>query len=239
MGKEPNAPARPCDNASARHSAIQVAALAVVADHSGMSKVVPFKARGVRVALREGLENRQPMRFQRDRVQPGMIHGFVVGLSPDFCLIAEVGDSLRFDGYLAVAISDLSLVELDPASEFVLKALALRGESLQAPAGFDLTDWVSIARSAAAQAALISVNMVEDDEGEISYVGQLVGVESDALIMREVDPNADWYPDTGAYEFELIGSVGFGTGYLDALWQVAGSPADPLKPRSPMSDRLH
>lgn len=204
-----------------------------------MSKVVPFKARGVRVALREGLESREPMCFQRDRVQPGVIHGFVVGVSPEFCLIAEVGDSLRFDGYLAVAISDLSQVEVDPAASFVLKALALRGETLQAPADFELTDWVSIARSAAAQAALISVNLVEDDEGEISYVGQLVNVESDALIMREVDPNADWYPDTGAYEFELIGSIGFGTGYLDALAQVAGSPADPLKPRSPMSDRLH
>lgn len=204
-----------------------------------MTKVVPFKARGARVALREGLESREPMCFQRDRVQAGVIHGFVVGLSPEFCLIAEVGDSLRFDGYLAVAIRDLSQVEVDPAASFVLKALALRGETLQVPGDFDLTDWVTIARSAATQAALISVNLVEDDEGEISYVGQLVNVESDALIMREVDPNADWYPDTGAYEFELIGSIGFGTGYLDALAQVAGSPADPLKPRSPMSDRLH
>ncbi len=228
-----------CDNATALRSAIQVAAGVVVPDHSGMTKVVPFKARGVRVALREGLESRQPLRFQRDGMQPGMIHGFVVGMSREFCLIAEIGDSLRLDGYLAVAIGDLSLVELDPAADFVIKALALRSETLNVPADFKLDDWASIAGSAATQGALISVNMVEDDEGEISYVGQLAGVESDALIMREVDPNAEWYPDTGAYEFELIGSIGFGTGYLDALWQVAGSPADPLKPRAPVSDRLH
>ena len=97
-----------------------------------MSKVVPFKARGVRVALREGLENRQPMRFQRDRVQPGMIHGFVVSLSPDFCLIAEIGDSLRFDGYLAVAISDLSLVELDPAATKARSAMSASSLALRA-----------------------------------------------------------------------------------------------------------
>lgn len=204
-----------------------------------MTKVVPFKSRGVRVLLREALESRSPMRFQRDRVQAGMIHGFVVGLSREFCLIAEVGDALRFDGYLAVAITDLSLVEADPAADFVVKALALRGEVLQVPESFDLEDWATIARSAAARASLISINMVEDDEGEISYVGQLVGVEADALILREVDPNADWYPDTGAYEYEAIGSVGFGTGYLDALWQVAGSPSNPLKPRAPASDLLH
>lgn len=229
----------PCDTVAALRSAIQVAAAGVVADHSGMSKVVPFKARGVRVLLRESLESRQPLRFQRDGMQPGMIHGFVVGMSPEFCLIAEIGDSLRLDGYLAVAIVDLTLVEVDPAAEFVLKALALRGEVVSTPANFKLDDWSSIAASATAQAALISVNMVEDEEGEVSYVGQLADVESDALIMREVDPNAEWYPDTGAYEFELIGSIGFGTGYLDALWQVAGSPADPLKPRAPVSDRLH
>ncbi|HUD43189.1 MAG TPA: hypothetical protein VMR06_14455 [Dokdonella sp.] len=204
-----------------------------------MNTVVPFKARGIRAALREGLENRIPMRFQRERIHPGVIHGFVIGLSRDFCLIAEIGDALRFDGYLAVAITDLSLVENDPAAEFVLKALALRGEQLSVPDGFRLEDWVGIARSAAACAPLLSINMVEDEEGEISYVGQLVDVESDALVLREIDPNASWYPDTGAYEFEAIGSIGFGSGYLEALWQVAGTPADPLTPRAPASDSLH
>ncbi|ANB16607.1 hypothetical protein [Dokdonella koreensis] len=204
-----------------------------------MSTVVPFKARGIRAALREGMESRIPMRFQRERIHPGVIHGFVIGLSRDFCLIAEIGDALRFDGYLAVAITDLSLVESDPAAEFVLKALALRGEQLTVPEGFGLEDWVGIARSAAACAPLLSINMVEDDEGEISYVGQLADVEADALVLREIDPNASWYPDTGAYEFEAIGSIGFGSGYLEALWQVAGTPADPLSPRAPASDSLH
>src|SRR5690606_26078765 len=157
------------------------------------------------------------------------IHGYVVGLSREFCLIAEVGDAMRFDGYIAIAIADISSLETDPSREFVDKALALRGETLVIPDGFRLDDWASIAQSAAALAPLISVNMVEDDEGEISYVGQFEGVERDAIVLRELDPNAQWYPDTGAYEFEAIGSIGFGSGYLDALWQVAGSPADPQR----------
>lgn len=221
------------------HSHKTVAERRQVDDHSAMSTVVPFKARGARAILREAMESRMPMRFQRDRVQAGIIHGFVVGLSREFCLIAEVGDSLRFDGYLAVAIGDLSLVETDPAAEFVQKALALRGEMLNVPPGFDLDDWATIARSAATCSELISINMVEDDQGEISYVGQLADAESDALILREVDPNAEWYPDTGAYEYDAIGSIGFGTGYLDALWQVAGNPSDPLQPRAPATDLLH
>ncbi|MEO7063720.1 MAG: hypothetical protein ABI082_08125 [Dokdonella sp.] len=204
-----------------------------------MNTVVPFKARGARAELRDALDQRIPMRIQRNRLQPGVIHGYVAALSRDFCLIAEVGDAMRFDGYIAIAIADISALEADPSREFVDKALALRGEQLQVPADFQLDDWASIARSASACAPLISVNMLEDNDGEISYVGQLVSTEASALILRELDPNAEWYPDTGDYEFEALGSIGFGSGYLDALWQVAGVPADPLAPRAPMSDTLH
>jgi hypothetical protein len=204
-----------------------------------MSTVVPFKARGVRAELREALDQRIPLRVQRERLQPGVIHGYVVGLSRDFCLIAEVGDAMRFDGYIAIAVSDISALEHDPSREFVDRALALRGEQLLVPVDFKLDDWATIAQSAAAAAPLISINMVEDEEGEISYVGQLAAIEANALVLRELDPNAQWYPDTGGYEVEAIGSIGFGSGYLDALWQVAGSPGDPLASRKPQSDSVH
>lgn len=204
-----------------------------------MTTVVPFKARGVRAELQRALDERAPVRIHRERIQPGVIHGYVVGLSRDFCLIAEVGDAIRFDGYIAIAVADISALDADPAREFVDRALALRGETLKIPQDFGLADWAAIARSAAAAAPLISVNMIEDDEGEISYVGQLVDADANAVVLRELDPNAAWYPDTGAYEFEAIGSIGFGSGYLDALWQVAGAPGGPLSPRVPASDTVH
>ncbi len=204
-----------------------------------MTTVIPFKARGVRAELQRALDERAPVRIHRERIQPGVIHGYVVGLSRDFCLIAEVGDAIRFDGYIAIAIADISALDADPAREFVDRALALRGETLKIPQDFGLADWAAIARSAAAAAPLISVNMIEDDEGEISYVGQLVDADANAAVLRELDPNAAWYPDTGAYEYEAIGSIGFGSGYLDALWQVAGAPGGPLSPRVPASDTVH
>jgi hypothetical protein len=204
-----------------------------------MTTVVPFKARGARAELQRALEERVPVRIHRERIQPGVIHGYVVGLSRDFCLVAEVGDAIRFDGYIAIAVADISTLEADPAREFVDRALALRGETLQIPQDFGLDDWAAIARSAAAVAPLISVNMLEDEEGEISYVGQVVEIDTGAIVLRELDPNAAWYPDTGAYEFEAIGSIGFGSGYLEALWQVAGTPGGPLSPRVPASDTVH
>ena len=136
-----------------------------VSDHTPMTTVVPFKARGARAELREALEQRIPLRIRRERLQPGVIHGYVVALAREFCLVAEVGDAMRFDGYVALAIADISAIEADPSRAFVDRALALRGEELRVPEGFQLEDWPAIARSAMACAPLISVNMIEDDEG--------------------------------------------------------------------------
>lgn len=201
-----------------------------------MTNIVQFKARGPRAYLREAMEQRIPLRVRREGIDAGWIHGFVVDLSAEFALIAEVADAMRFDGFLVLALSDVTEAEEDPSRDFVEKALTLNGEQLRAPSGLRLDDWGSVARSAASIAPVISVNMLDDESGEASYIGKLEGLEGDALILREIDPNARWYPDTGAYEFAEIGSIGFGTAYMDTLYRVAGAPNDPLEPRAQRTD---
>jgi len=201
-----------------------------------MTNIVPFKARGPRAYLREAMEQRIPARLRREGIDSGWIHGFVADLSAEFALVAEVADAMRFDGFLVVALSDVTEAEEDPSREFVEKALTLNGEQLRAPVGLRLDDWASVARSAASVAPIISVNMLDEESGEASYIGKLEGIEGDALVLREIDPNARWYPDTGAYEFAEIGSIGFGTAYMDTLYRVAGAPGGPLEPRAQRTD---
>lgn len=201
-----------------------------------MTNIVQFKARGPRAYLREAMEQRVPLRLRREGIDVGWIHGFVADLSAQFVLMAEVADSMRFDGFLVIALADVTEAEEDPSREFVEKALALNGEALRAPAGLRLDDWATVARSAASIAPVISVNMLDEETGEASFIGKLEGFESDALVLREIDPNARWYPDTGAYEYAEIGSIGFGTAYMDTLYRVAGAPGDPLEPRAQRTD---
>jgi hypothetical protein len=195
--------------------------------HRDESNVVQFRGRGVRAQLREAMDARVPLQLARERIAPGWVHGYVIGLSSEFCLVAEVSDAMRFDGFLVVAVGDVSAVEQDPGSEFVEKALQLNDESIPALPDFKLGDWQSIAESAAAQTPLVSLNMLDEGTGEVSYIGRLAGSESDALVLQEVDPNAHWYPDTGAYEFAGIGSIGFGTQYMLLLARMAGTPPIP------------
>ena len=204
--------------------------MATIKHHRENSNVVQFRGRGARAQLREALEARAPVRVLRERISPNWVHGLVVALSAEFCLVAEVSDAMRFDGYLVIAIGDVSAVEEDPGREFVEQALALNEETLPPLSEIRLDDWQTIAESAAALTPLISLNMLDDETGEVSYVGRLVGHEHDALVLQEVDPNAKWYPDTGAYEFQGIGSVSFGTAYMLMLAQVAGVPPVPQAP---------
>ncbi|MBS0591170.1 MAG: hypothetical protein JSR65_11120 [Proteobacteria bacterium] len=197
------------------------------------NNVVQFRGRGARAQLREAYEGRVPVRIMREKISPGWTHGYVIAMSAEFALVAEVSDAMRFDGFLAIAMSDVSHIEEDPGREFVEKALKLNEEALPQMEGIDLTDWQTIAQSAAAQTPLIALNMLDDtDAGEMSYVGRLTGAEPDALILQEIDPNANWYPDTGAYEFPAIGSIAFGTAYMLLLARLAGVPPIPLPPEA-------
>lgn len=194
--------------------------------HHREGNVVQFRARGSRAQLREALESHMPVQIARERVSPAWIHGYVIDLSAEFCLIAEVSDAMRFDGFLVVAVGDISAVEQDPGREFVEQALLLNDQQIPQLPSIKLDDWQAVAESAASETPLISVNML-DEEGEVSYIGRLTGAEPDALILQEVDPNATWYPDTGAYEFPGIGSIGFGTAYMLLLARIAGAPPVP------------
>jgi hypothetical protein len=201
--------------------------MATIKHHRDNSNIVQFRGRGARAQLREALEARAPVQLARERVTPAWTHGYVIGLSAEFCLVAEVSDAMRFDGFLAIAVGDISAVEQDPGREFVERALALNDETLPELPGFKLDDWQAIAESAATHTPLVSLNMLDEEDGEVSYIGRLTGAEHDALVLQEVDPNAHWYPDTGAYEFAGIGSIGFGTAYMLLLARIAGAPPVP------------
>src|SRR5450755_2474950 len=136
--------------------------------HHREGNIVQFRGRGVRAQLREALDARAPVQLARKRVSPGWIHGYIIGLSAEFCLVAEVSDAMHFDGFLVIAVSDVSTVEQDPGREFVEKALQLNGATIPELPGFRLDDWQAIAESAAAQTPLLSFNMLDEEDGEVS-----------------------------------------------------------------------
>ncbi|HEX4480293.1 MAG TPA: hypothetical protein VH082_05755 [Rudaea sp.] len=197
-------------------------------NHHREGNVVQFRGRGARAQLREAMESRTPVRVAREQLSDAWVHGFVIAMSAEFCVVAEVSEAMRFDGFVVIAAGDVTTVEHDPGRAFVEKALELNGEKLPALPHLVLDEWANIAKSAATENPLISLNMLDEGDGEVSYIGRLTGTVHDALVLQEVDPNAKWYPDTGEYEFAGIGSISFGTRYMHLLAQIAGGPPVPV-----------
>jgi hypothetical protein len=135
--------------------------MATIKHHRSDTNVVQFRGRGVRAQLREALEARAPIRVLREKIAPNWVHGHIIGLSAEFCLIAEVSDSMRFDGFLAIAVGDVTAIEEDPGREFVERALALNEETIPVLPEIRLDDWETIAETAAAITPLISLNMLD------------------------------------------------------------------------------
>ena len=197
-------------------------------NHHREGNVVQFRGRGARAQLREAMESRTPVRVAREQLSDAWVHGFVIAMSAEFCVVAEVSEAMRFDGFVVIAAGDVTTVEHDPGRAFVEKALELNGEKLPDASYLKLDEWASIAMSAATEHPMISLNMLDEGDGEVSYIGRLTGTVSDALVLQEVDPNAKWYPDTGEYEYAGIGSISFGTQYMHLLAQIAGAPPVPV-----------
>jgi hypothetical protein len=197
-------------------------------NHHREGNVVQFRGRGARAQLREAMESRTPVRVAREQLSDAWVHGFVIAMSAEFCVVAEVSEAMRFDGFVVIAAGDVTTVEHDPGRAFVEKALELNGEKLPQLPHLVLDEWANIAKSAATENPLISLNMLDEGDGEVSYIGRLTGTVHDALVLQEVDPNAKWYPDTGEYEFAGIGSISFGTRYMHLLAQIAGGPPVPV-----------
>jgi len=196
--------------------------------HHSEGNVVQFRGRGARAELREAMDSRTPVRIAREQITDGWVHGFVVAMSAEFCVVAEVSEAMRFDGFVVIAAGDVSTVEHDPGRAFVEKALELNAETIPDASFLKLDEWATIAQSASTEHPMISLNMLDEGDGEVSYIGRLTGTVHDALVLQEVDPNAKWYPDTGEYEFAGIGSISFGTQYMHLLAQIAGGPPVPV-----------
>ena len=197
-------------------------------NHHREGNVVQFRGRGARAQLREAMESRTPVRVAREQISDAWVHGFVIAMSAEFCVVAEVSEAMRFDGFVVIAAGDVTTVEHDPGRAFVEKALELNGEKMPDASYLKLDDWAGVALSAATEHPMISLNILDEGDGEVSYIGRLTGTVSDALVLQEVDPNAKWYPDTGEYEFAGIGSISFGTQYMHLLAQIAGVPPVPV-----------
>jgi hypothetical protein len=192
---------------------------------SDMGKIIQLKTTGQRASLREAQEQRQLVRLWREDLEHGSFCGYVGGVGREFFLLWVIGDGISYDGMYVMRHRDVSELEApDKHSNFLEKALALKGIEPTPPVDFPLDDIMQVVQAAGLHAQVIGVHVDSEDESEVCYIGRLVGVEDDGFNMQEITPDAEWLKEPSFFAWDEVSTVSIEDAYAQALLAVAGAP---------------
>lgn len=172
--------------------------------------------------LRDFMRRKQMVRFER-QCERGSVTGYVVGVGSELCMLRNIDDSIRFDGFQVFRNRDIRKLRVEPYATFKAAALRRRGERRPAKPRISLADFQQVIRSASRRFPLVTIRR-ERIRPEACQIGVVVEVGSRQVLLREIRPSATWMPTASAYALREITRVDFGGAYEEALHLVGGSP---------------
>jgi hypothetical protein len=163
------------------------------------------------------------MRVRRSRVDPGHLDGYVIGIGKRWLLLAVPDSGIRFDGYTAVRIKDLTGVRAAPYARFVEHALTLRSQWPPQPLAnaVNLDTRRALLRSFAGGYPVVTVHPERFDP-DVCFVGRVTGVGKRSVRLKHVTPAGKWEKPVTRHRLGWITKVDVGGSYEQALLMVAG-----------------
>jgi hypothetical protein len=116
------------------------------------------------------------MRFTR-KFEEGFVHGYVLGVGPEFVLVALVDDGVRYGGFGCFRLKDVRDLKLDPYSHFSEAALKQLGEKFPRRLSIDLSNISTILSSANRLFPLITIHRATKDP-DVCWIGKVVEITS-------------------------------------------------------------
>jgi hypothetical protein len=146
--------------------------------------------------------------------------GEVVLVGSSWFLLRIIDDSIRYDGFGAMRIADLSRLDVPHRyADFVARALQLRAATPPAAPALELASPEQLLASACAAARLVSIHW-EDVAPDECSIGRLESVDGKEFSFREVNPSARWNRDLALHEFRHLTRIDLLRGYEEALADV-------------------
>ena len=186
--------------------------------------VVGERHKDVRGQLRDAERGQRPVRIDRRRGAWHMesIHGFVVGLSPQWVAVQSLIDGVYVDGYDVVRIDDVSNLEYDDENGYIERAIAQLGRpavDFSLPGGSATRE---VLRAAAAYSPTICVHL-EMDVTDPMLVGSITSLGARKYEIRLINPSGVWDSELSRWWYGEVTRIRFGDRYSTAL-QKFGDP---------------
>lgn len=147
----------------------------------------------------------------------------VAAVGRSWTLLAPVGEDIRLGGWLAVRLSDITDVAVSPRDEFLRTALTLRRELPLREIPVVRLDSIRMLLASFSQLSELVTVFTEREGPFACAIGSVVEIGERELILREIDPRAEWVEETTRIRFEAITRIEIGGAYEQALALVAAS----------------
>ena len=174
-----------------------------------------------RELLADALVNKHIIEFWY-RFDAGSTLGYVLDIGPQFFLVANIDDSMRFDGYQIVQVKNLRRMQA-PAryGKFVASALRQRKQRINRRPNIKLGGISEILESANRLFPLITIYR-ENIKPDSCWIGRIADLTDSAVRLHEIGPDAVWDKEPSSHRLSQITRVEFGGGYEEALLLVGG-----------------
>ena len=178
----------------------------------------------IRSLLEQSVKESLPLSIRRSVQKNEVLHGTVLEIGKDWILLASLRDGGYLDGYTALRIEDLRLVEPEETFLPVLKTDSHWPP--KKPAELDIANLRTIIDTAAAKETLVAV-FREAKRPDTCLIGAPMDWGKKSVWLLSVDTAAQWEDFLIKLPFKDITRISFGGDYETALLRVAGAVPSP------------
>ena len=161
------------------------------------------------------------VRLWREDIEHGSALGYIEGVGDEWFTLCFVGPDINFDGFSCMRSVDVT--EFDAShdhTDFVERALEIRGSARPVSPKIDLTSIRTILESAGQQFTLVTLHREEVDP-ETCWIGSVLSVDDEVVRLRAISPDAKWLDEPEVHELAEITRVDVGARYEEALELVS------------------
>lgn len=148
------------------------------------------------------------------------IWGIIEHFSEEYILISKINkECFSFEGYSIIKIEYITRYRFfDTDNDFLF--LVQKKVNLFKQKTFRIcsSSFKKVLRKIAKEYKLFS--FYKKNDLEKIYVGKILKITNNTIIMKEIDADADWYDDVTKFTIESLAVIDFGGRYEKVLWLV-------------------
>jgi hypothetical protein len=161
------------------------------------------------------------VRVFREQLEDGWVDGFVAGCGPEIFALQIFDSSGRLNGINVMRFKDVTnLIAPAPYSEFLRKALTVRGEKANKLQPIDLSSFHGLLEGLQRQESIVTIHPEESEDD--CTIGRIHSLNQNLVELLTIDPNANWNNEPESITLDKITRVDFGGYYEESLLLVAG-----------------